>query len=140
MFIDGREAEVVTSGPWGRGHKEKATQRKEVGQEGQHEPSPLGLRREDTEGERASAQGEALLLAALERGENKGRVTEEPAPERPSSLALESSVRGGDRAKDRAKTSSLPLGLQGWLGSSVDQKSHSRGSRERKVCRLCPAR
>lgn len=81
MFIDRREAEVVASGPWGRGHKEKATQRKEGGQEGRHEPSPLGLRREDTGGERASAQGEALLLAALERRENKGRVTAEPAPQ-----------------------------------------------------------
>lgn len=33
MFINRREAEDVTSGPWGRGHKEKATQRKKERQE-----------------------------------------------------------------------------------------------------------
>jgi hypothetical protein len=128
-------------GPWGRGHKEKATQRKEEGQEGRHEPSPLGLRREDTGGERTSAQGEALLLAALEKGENKGRVTEEPAPRsaecRAASLALESSMRGGNRARDRAKTSSLPLASRGgrasrW-GAQEIRRARAGGSRERKV-------
>lgn len=125
-------------GPWGRGHKEKATQRKEEGQEGRHEPSPLRLRREDTGGERTSAQGEALLLAALEKGENKGRVMEEPAPRSAAaSLALESSMRRGNRARDRAKTSSLPLASRGgrasrW-GAQEIRRARAGGSRERKV-------
>lgn len=64
MFINRREAEDVASGPWGRGHKERKQHRgRRRDRSGQHEPSPLGLRREDTGGERAS-----VLLAALERG------------------------------------------------------------------------
>lgn len=51
---------AVPSWPWERDHNEKAT-RRGGGETGrvEHEPSPLGLRREDTWGKkRASAQGE----------------------------------------------------------------------------------
>jgi hypothetical protein len=60
-------------------------------------------------GERASTQSEALLLAALERGENKGGVTRKPGTPQ-LWRAVEVIGRGG---RDRAETGSLLLSSRG---------------------------
>lgn len=66
-----------------RQHQERRADRR------RGEPSPRGLQREDTWGDRASTQGERPSSSKLWRGENKG-VTGEPGTTAASSLALES--------------------------------------------------
>lgn len=71
-----------------RQHQEKRADRR------RGEPSPRGLQREDTWGDRASTQGERPSSSKLWRGENRG-VTGEPGAPASSLLWRAEEMRWG---------------------------------------------